>query len=89
MILNGLCLSDPPTLTEFNRSPFKQPSFNYKIVSYSPSKGIINATVGDTITIALQTIDDKKNLFLFDKSSVDSSDIAFADSCLKANKNCL
>jgi len=81
-------LDDPPTLAEFNRSPFKQPSFNYKIISYSPSRGIINATVGDTITIALETIDAKKNLFLLDKSSVDSSDLAFADSCSKATKNC-
>ncbi|MEP6684951.1 MAG: transglutaminase domain-containing protein [Parafilimonas sp.] len=82
-------LNNPPTLAEFNHSPFKQPSFNYKIISYSPSKGIINATVGDTITIALQTSDDKKNLFLCDKSSVDSADIAFADSCLKSNKICV
>ncbi|HEY2727852.1 MAG TPA: transglutaminase domain-containing protein [Parafilimonas sp.] len=81
-------LNDPPTLGEFNRSPFKQPSFNYKIISYSPSKGIINATVGDTITITLQTSDDKKNLFLLDLNSVDSAGIAFADSCLKANKSC-
>ena len=82
-------LDNAPTLAEFNRSPFKQPSFNYKIISYSPSKGVIDATVGDTITIALQTSDDKKALFLFDKPSVDSADIAFADSSLKANKNCV
>jgi hypothetical protein len=82
-------LDDAPTLSEFNHSPFKQPAFNYKIISYSPNKGVINATVGDTITIALQTIDDKRNLFLFDKSSVDSSDFVFADSCLKMNKSCI
>jgi transglutaminase/protease-like cytokinesis protein 3 len=82
-------LNDPPTLAEFNHSPFKQPYFNYKIVSYSPSKGIINATVGDTVTIVLQTIDDKKNLYLLDKASIDSADIAFADSCLKAKKTCV
>jgi transglutaminase/protease-like cytokinesis protein 3 len=82
-------LDNPPTLSEFNRSPFKQPSFNYKITSYSPSKGLINATVGDTVTIVLETTDDKKNLFLSDKASVDSADIAFADSCLKANKSCI
>ena len=81
-------LDDPPALAEFKHSPFKQPSFNYKIISYSPSKGVMNATVGDTVTIALETIDTKKNLFLTDKSFVDSSDLAFADSCLKANKTC-
>ncbi|MBV9960947.1 MAG: hypothetical protein JO072_01755 [Parafilimonas sp.] len=79
-------LDNTPTLNEFNRSPFKQPSFNYKIVSYTPSKGIINATVGDTITIALRTIDDKKNLLLLDKASVDSADIAIADSSSKESK---
>ncbi len=81
-------LENAPALAEFNRSPFKQPSFNYKIISYSPSKGTINATVGDTVTITLQTIDDKKNLCLLDKPSVDSADIAFADSCLQADKSC-
>jgi hypothetical protein len=45
--------------------------------------------VGDTITIVLETIDTKKNLLLLDKSSVDSADIAFADSCSKATKNCM
>jgi len=82
-------LNDAPTLSEFTRSPFKQPAFNYRIISYAPNKGIIDATVGDTIKIALQTIDEKKNLFLFDKPSVDSADMSYADSCLKANKNCI
>ncbi len=79
-------LDNPPTLSEFNRSPFKQPSFNYKITSYSPSKGVISASVGDTITVVLETIDAKKNLFLLDKPSVDSIDIAAGDSSAKANK---
>lgn len=82
-------LKKPPTLPEFNHSPFKQPSFNYKITSYSPSKGAINASVGDTVTIVLETIDSKKNLFLSDKASIDSADIAFADSCLNANRTCI
>jgi len=79
-------MDNPPSFSEFNHSPFKQPAFNYKILSYSPSKGIINATVGDTVTIVLETVDDKKNLCLLDKSSIDSADIAFADSLLKTNK---
>ncbi len=82
-------LDDPPALSEFNRSPFKQPSFNYKILSYSPSKGIINASVGDTVTIVLETMDNKKNLCLLDMPSVDSADIALADSASKANGNCI
>ena len=80
-------LDNPPTLPEFNHSPFRLPSFNFKIVSYTPSKGIINATVGDTIKITLQTIDDNKRLFLSDKSSLDSADFACADSCIRTDKN--
>lgn len=79
-------LDNPPTLSEFNRSPFKQPAFNYKIVSYQPSKGVINAVVGDTVTVILETIDDKKALYLSDRNSVDSSYLAFTDSLSKANK---
>ncbi|SFP63664.1 transglutaminase domain-containing protein [Parafilimonas terrae] len=79
-------LNNPPTLSEFNRSPFKQPAFNYRIVSYQPAKGIILAAVGDTVTVTLETTDDKKTLFLSDINSVDSSHIALIDSCLKMNK---
>lgn len=82
-------LDNPPAISEFNRSPFKQPAFNYKITSYWPLKGVINATVGDTVHVELETIDGKKNLFLSDKPSIDSADIAIADSCLKANKTCI
>ena len=81
-------LDNPPTLSEFNRSPFKQPAFNYKITSYQPSRGIIYASVGDTVTVSLETTDDKKNLFLSDFKSVDSADIAFADSCIRVNRTC-
>lgn len=80
-------LNDAPVIAEFNRSPFKQPAFNYKIKSYLPQRGVINATVGDTIKISLQTIDEKKQLSLLDINSVDSLTIAFADSCAKTNKS--
>lgn len=41
---------------EFKHSPFKQFSFSkYGITSFSPSGGIINAYVGDTISLKLQT----------------------------------
>jgi transglutaminase/protease-like cytokinesis protein 3 len=80
-------LNDVPSIAEFNRSPFKQPAFNYRIISYAPSKGVINATVGDTIKISLETIDDKKNLSLLDVASVDSLTVALADSTAKADRN--
>lgn len=80
-------LPNPPTLSEFNHSPFKQPAFNYKILAYYPAKGVINAAVGDTITIGLQTTGEIKNLLLIDKASVDSADIALADSASIANNS--
>jgi hypothetical protein len=47
-------LADPPTLREFYRTPFKHSAFNkYSIVSFTPAKGIIEASVGDTITVEL------------------------------------
>lgn len=81
-------LNNPPEQPEFKRSPFKQPDFNYRIAAYWPAKGVIDAVVGDTLTITLQTTDDKKTLYLLDKPSVDSADIAFADSCFTIKNTC-
>jgi hypothetical protein len=54
-------LSNPPTLKEFYRSPFRHSAFSkYSISSFSPSKGVIEATLGDTISIEL-TIADIEN----------------------------
>lgn len=47
-------LAEPPTLREFYRTPFKHSAFNkYSIVSFTPAKGIIEASVGDTISVEL------------------------------------
>jgi transglutaminase/protease-like cytokinesis protein 3 len=41
---------------EFRYSPFKQASFTkYQITSYSPSKGIIDVFVGDTISLEIRS----------------------------------
>lgn len=46
----------PPLYREFNQQPFRHSGYNkYSIISYSPQKGIIEATVGDTIHIELKT----------------------------------
>ncbi len=80
-------LDNPPTLNEFKNSPFKQSAFNhYRINAYSPAKGIIDATVGDTIKIELQTDDEHKRLSVSDLASVDSADIATIDSSSAVNK---
>jgi transglutaminase/protease-like cytokinesis protein 3 len=58
-------LPTPPTLNEFNQTPYKYLAFvKFKIVSYQPSKGIIEANVGDTIRFELETNEPKKNLYV-------------------------
>lgn len=49
-------LESPAPLYEFRYAPFRQKSFvKYSIVDYSPSKGIIEASVGDTLRFELAT----------------------------------
>ena len=54
--LNWTLMDDPPLMNEFRFSPYKQRSFvKYKISSYFPEKGIIEAAVGDTVLVELQS----------------------------------
>jgi Transglutaminase-like superfamily len=47
-----------PVIGEMQMGPFKPRSFNkYKITSYSPTNGVIEASQGDTILIVLETSD--------------------------------
>ena len=47
-------LTNPPTLKEFYRTPFKHSAFSkYSIVSFAPAKGVIEASIGDTIKVEL------------------------------------
>jgi transglutaminase/protease-like cytokinesis protein 3 len=47
-------LANPPTLQEFYRTPFKHSAFSkYSIASFAPAKGIIEASIGDTINVEL------------------------------------
>ena len=51
-------MEDPPLMPEFRLSPFRQKSFTkYKISSYKPSAGVIEANMGDTIQVELETAD--------------------------------
>jgi Transglutaminase-like superfamily len=53
--LHWTLLADPPALSEFRTTPFRQRSFNkYYITSYSPTAGIIEASVGDTVHLAIE-----------------------------------
>lgn len=56
--LQWTLLQNPPTVKEYERTPFLHKSFiKYSISSYRPSRGIIEASVGDTIQIEIQIKD--------------------------------
>jgi transglutaminase/protease-like cytokinesis protein 3 len=77
--LQWTLLSSPPVLKEFNYTPFKSQAFvRHKIVSYKPQNGIIEASVGDTLTFELETEEIEKKLWIADTPYIDSSVIASA-----------
>ena len=48
--LKWTLLPDPPSLREYQLSPYKQQGYvRAKVTAYKPFKGVINAAVGDTI----------------------------------------
>jgi len=54
--LQWTLLKNPPSYSEFNNSPFKYAAIvRAGITSYFPTKGIIEANVGDSIRIELKT----------------------------------
>ncbi len=60
--LRWTLMADPPLMPEFRQSPFKQKSFSkYQIIAYSPVKGIIEASPGDTIIIELESANAAKD----------------------------
>ncbi len=55
-------LTDDAVPDEFKHSPFKQKSFlKYRITSFLPSGGVIEASVGDVIQLELVTADPEKD----------------------------
>ena len=53
--LNWTLMSEPPTLSEFKKMPFRSKNFiKYDIAAYFPVTGAIDATVGDTLSFSLQ-----------------------------------
>jgi transglutaminase/protease-like cytokinesis protein 3 len=65
-------MENPPTLTEFNRAPFRYSGFiKSGITSYWPEKGIIYAAAGDSIRFEIEAAHLKKNLLVSDTPPVD------------------
>jgi hypothetical protein len=73
--LQWTLLPQPPAPEEFNNSPFKQRAFiKYNLISFSPLKGNIETSPGDTLRFTLQTSDpesDKRKAV--DTASLDSN----------------
>lgn len=56
--LRWTLLEYPPTLKEFRHSPFRYKSFiKYSIHSFIPSGGMIEASIGDTVSLELNIAD--------------------------------
>ena len=91
--LRWTLLSNPPTLSEFNQTPFRYTGFlKRQIISYKPSNGIIEASVGDTLLFEMETADKEKKLWVTDTAYNDTSEVSiFAqlpkpDNLLRGNK---
>jgi len=75
--LQWTLLSQPPVLKEFKRSPFINGGFiRQRILSFTPSGGIINAKAGDTILIEVQTNNEEKDLVVTEKFFLDTALVA-------------
>lgn len=81
--LRWTLMDDPPLMPEFRHSPFKQKSFSkYQITSYSPEKGVIEVSNGDTILIELETANAEKDRQVSSDPFLDTTIYSTATSAL-------
>ncbi|WP_158638347.1 transglutaminase domain-containing protein [Panacibacter ginsenosidivorans] len=74
-------LPQPPVLNEFMYAPFKTMAFNrFYIKSYSPSFGIIEANVGDSIVFELEAVRPER-LWISDLPYADSNTVFIMQCC--------
>ena len=60
--LRWTLMDNPPSIPEFKNAPYKQRAFiKYKIKSFSPARGVIEANVGDTLRFSIYTDDVEKD----------------------------
>ncbi len=60
--LRWTLMDNPPFPKEFTAGPYRNKCFSkYKLSSYLPAGGIIEAAVGDTVQISLETTDPKQD----------------------------
>jgi transglutaminase/protease-like cytokinesis protein 3 len=61
-------LPEAPLIREFQHTPFKHTSFvRQQIKSFSPASGIIEAAIGDTVLIEVETFEPEKKLEVWDQ----------------------
>jgi hypothetical protein len=74
--LRWTLLKNPPPLYEFRYTPFRQRSYvKYDITDYYPSRGIIEAKLGDTIRLELETSNFSLNRLIAPDSLWDSASL--------------
>ncbi|HEX2532505.1 MAG TPA: transglutaminase domain-containing protein [Chitinophagaceae bacterium] len=67
-------LPQTPTVREFQQTPFKCMAFSSsQILRFFPSTGIIEATVGDSVRIELETVDADKKMMVYTGLPLDSA----------------
>ena len=67
-------LKDPPVYREYAQSPFRYSGYiKAGVSSYFPAKGVINAVIGDTITIELKARREITNFFVSESPVFDST----------------
>ena len=80
--LRWALLLAPPLLKEFYSTPFKTTAFNRNyITSFKPKSGVIEAAIGDTVAIELESNRYKKLLWVTDIANVDSNTIFVLQCC--------
>jgi transglutaminase/protease-like cytokinesis protein 3 len=77
--LSWALLDNPPTLREFQQAPFRHSAFvKYKIDTYKPAGGVVEAAVGDTVQFELETTDAEKETNIASEGFYDSTTLALA-----------
>ncbi|RYZ31046.1 MAG: hypothetical protein EOO10_00520 [Chitinophagaceae bacterium] len=72
--LRWTLLSQPPTVSEFKKMPFRSKNFiKYDFMAFSPSGGVIEAAVGDTISFSLQVKSSERRKRISPDSFVDTA----------------
>lgn len=67
-------LKDPPVYREFTQSPFRYSGYTKAgVSSYFPSKGVIDASVGDTVLIELKARKEIGNFFVSESPALDTT----------------